>query len=160
MVRTLLVLVPYVQQECYMFPKSILVHRTTTQEFWQKRFVSFYGVVLCTKMRFCDARHQQDLYYKKTLLCYNLFQSLLASQFLSDPYFIRRIPSFILWYLCVVFHCSVNLRIRVPVVCLRSVAEGSVRTLHDRGGEGEVVQAANFLCRCACKIVLDRSLLH
>ena len=51
------------------------------------------------------------LLYKKALLCYNLFWSLLASWFLSDPCFIRQITSFILRYMFVILHCTRNVRV-------------------------------------------------
>ena len=76
------------------------------------------------------------LEYKKALLCYNLFRSFLASRFLSDTLFICQISSFILWYLCIVFHCDGKIFVWVHVGFLHWVVEGSVCGLHNRGGGG------------------------
>ena len=46
-------------------------------------------------MKFVSILYLFIYLYKKALLCYNLFRSLLASQFLSDPCFKHWIPSFI-----------------------------------------------------------------
>ena len=71
---------------------------------------------------------------KKALVCYNIFWLLLASRFLSNPCLISRITSFILQYLCVVFHCYKNVHAWVPVVCLSYVANYRARALCDLVG--------------------------
>ena len=48
--------------------------------------------------------------YINALLCYILFWSLLASQFLSDPCFMHIITRFLPWCLCVAFHCTATYR--------------------------------------------------
>ena len=82
--------------------------------------------------------------YKKALLCYNIFQSLLASRVMSYPWFIPQNTSFIVRYLCVIFHCAGNICVWVSVRCLCSVAEDSVHALGNRGGEGEVKEVAKL----------------
>ena len=84
---------------------------------------------------------------EEVLLCYNTFWSLLASQFLPNTCFIFQIPSFILQYLCVVFHCSGNVHVWVPVFFLCSVAKDSVCALRNQDGEGKDDQVAKCFLR-------------
>ena len=84
--------------------------------------------------------------YIKALLCYNLCWSLLAYRFLSDPCIIRQVPLFLRPYLSSVFHCAGNVRVRVLVVFLRSVAEDSTHIARSRG-EGEVKQVVKKFAR-------------
>ena len=102
-----------------------------------------------------------DNLIKKALLCYNLCRSLLASQFLSDPYFKRRIPCFLRGYLSSVFNCAGNVRGWAPIYCLRYVAKDSSRAIRERGGgrAGSCRWRKN-LCGCASEIILSRGLLR
>ena len=55
---------------------------------------------------------------RKALLFYNIYWSLLASQFLAEPCFICQITSFIRQYRCSAFGCSGSTHARSPVGCL------------------------------------------
>ena len=70
-------------------------------------------------------------YANKALLCYSLCRSLLASRFLSDPWFLRQ-------YLSSVFHCDGNVHGRIPVDCIRSVANYSIHAMLGWRGGGHI----------------------
>ena len=76
--------------------------------------------------------------YNEGLLCYNFCQSLLASQFLSDfcpiPNFYAKIPGFYSDIFIFSFDCAGNKLIRVPIVCLWSVAKYRELAIHGWGG--------------------------
>ena len=90
-----------------------------------------------------------------------IFGLPVSGQFLSNTWFIRRIPCILRQYLSSVFRCSGNIRRRVPVDCLQSVAKDSACTMRERG-RGWRVHAGGefFLCGCARKIILVRYLLR
>ena len=59
--------------------------------------------------------------YKKSLLYYKLYRSLLVFFFLTDPFFIRLTPSFRRQCWCSVFHCAGSARSRDPQILSPSV---------------------------------------
>ena len=62
----------------------------------------------------------------------------------------KKIPAL---YLCVVFHCSVSVHIRFPIVCLCLVSEGNTRTLHDRGGRERSFRWRNVFAGVCAKLL-------
>ena len=60
----------------------------------------------------------------------------ISVQFLSNPYFIGQIPWFLCQCLSSVLQCAGNIRGRVPIDCLRSIAKESERAMRKWGGGG------------------------
>ena len=79
-----------------------------------------------------------DGVYNKALLCYNIWWSLLSSQFMSSLYPICVLYSGIPWFLrqCIffVFHCDDNISGPFPVDCLWTVPNDILRVMRRWGG--------------------------
>ena len=68
-----------------------------------------------------------SLQHKYMLLCYKIYGSLLASLFLTEPFFILQIPSFKHHYWWSVLHFSSRARAWSAVGCLRPSSIGRLR---------------------------------
>ena len=102
--------------------------------------------------------------YNKELLCYNIRWSLFPSRFVSNfcpiPALYAEIPTFYAAVFLFIYHCSGNLGGKVPVGCIRSLANGCTRAMHERGRRVGSRWWWCFLCECARKIILAHNLLR
>ena len=118
------------------------------------------------KLMFSDSKHASTYIqkYNKALLCYNICRSLLASRLLYDfcpiPALYVKIPDLYADIFLFGFYYANNLRGQVPVGCLRSVSNDSVRVIRRRGGRAGERWRRKLLRKCACVIILTCNLLR
>ena len=99
---------------------------------------------------------------RESLLIYNIIWSLLYSCFLTGPWFLRQIPSFLRQYLSsVFFFFSVISLVWSSVGCLRPLSMFSARVVQPiKGGKYEVRQKMKEFCVGVLKTILERDLLR
>ena len=100
----------------------------------------------------------------KSLLCYNLFCSPLASQLMSGfcpiPALYVKIPTFYADIFLFRLQCASNVCGWVTIGCLRSVSNNSVHAMREILGSSVACWWRNILREYTHKIILERNLLR
>ena len=117
-------------------------------------FIFVHNIILACLPR-CFHLLRLIYFNQRVLLCYNLCQSLLAYQFLSNfwpipdlfakiPCFYTKVPPFYANIFLFGFHCAINLCGRVPLGCLWSILNDGTLAMRGQRGRAEHIGGKTF----------------